>query len=180
MSKKWLTPLFLSLLVIITPLIVYFLESPHQVKASQEKVVYTLPYPGILPDNPLYVFKALRDQIQVFFIRDYQKKAEIYLLYSDKRVNMAIFLLEKGKINLAITTFSKGEKYFLKIPPLLKEAKRQGQQIPSEFIEKLKLANAKHREIADNFLKKIPQGETAAVMEIIKINEKIKADLEKL
>mgnify|MGYP000229957680 CR=1 FL=1 len=180
MIKKWLTAFLLVFLVLITPLAVYFLESPHQVKAYQEKVVYQLPYPGILPDNPLYVFKALRDQIQAFFIRDYQKKAETYLLYSDKRVNMAMFLLEKGKINLAITTFSKGEKYFLKIPPLLKEAKRQGQQIPSDFIDKLKLANAKHKEIADNFLKKIPQGETAAVMEIIKINEKIKTDLEKL
>jgi len=180
MMKKWLTAFLLTFLILVTPLAIYFLESPHQVKAYQEKVVYQLPYPGILPDNPLYFFKALRDQVQVFFIRDYQKKAETYLLYSDKRANMAIFLLEKGKINLAITTFSKGEKYFLKIPSLLKEAKSQGQQIPSDFIEKLKLANAKHKEIADNFLKKLPQGETPAIMDLIKINEKIKTDLEKL
>jgi hypothetical protein len=47
------------------------------------------------------------------------KKANIYLLFSDKRAAMSVALLKKGKNQLAIDTFSKGEKYFLKIPDLL-------------------------------------------------------------
>jgi hypothetical protein len=179
MFKKSLFFILFFLIILIIPLSVYFLESAYQVKASQEKVLYDLPYPGLLPDNPLYFLKAIRDRLTDWFTRDYIKKAQLYLLYSDKRANSALFLAQKGKNNLAITTLSKGEKYFLKIIPLLKEAKKQGQDPPVGFIEKLKLANTKHKEIADNFLKTMPQGLNGAVMEIIKINEEIKNQLEK-
>lgn len=172
--------LLFSFLVLIIPLSVYFLESASQVKAGQEKVVYDLPYPGLLPDHPLYFLKAIRDRLTDWLTRDYVKKAQLYLLYSDKRANSSLLLAKKGKNNLAITTLSKAEKYFLKIPSLIKEAKKQGQDAPVGFIEKLKLANDKHREIADNFLKTMPQGLSASVMEIIKINEEIKTQLEKL
>ena len=48
---------------------------------------YLLPYPGMLPDNPLYMLKAMRDRVINFLIADSQKKAEFYLLQSDKRLN---------------------------------------------------------------------------------------------
>lgn len=179
MLKKFLYSFFIFLLVITIPLAFYFLEAPIKVKADKEKVLYQLPYPGILPDHPLYFIKAIRDRLMDFLTRSYIEKAKLYLLYSNKRVNSAILLSQKGKNNLAITTFSKGEKYFLKIPSLLKEAKEQGQEIPAGFIEELKLANAKHKEIAEGFLKIMPQGMATSVMEIIKLNEEIKSQLDK-
>lgn len=77
------------------------------------EIVYTLPYPGILPDNPLYVLKATRDRIVSFFIADPIKKAEFDLLQADKRVQAGLFLLHKEDpdIPLAISTISKGQNY---------------------------------------------------------------------
>jgi len=147
---------------------------------SQEKVVYNLPYPGILPDHPLYFFKIVRDRINNFLTRDHLKKAELYLLFSDKRAAMALSLAKKGKNQQAIDTFSKAEKYFLKIPPILQEAKRQGSSPPSSFIETLKLSNAKHQELITELFKTLPQGITEPLNQIMLLNGQVKKELEKL
>lgn len=147
---------------------------------GQEKVVYNLPYPGILPDHPLYIFKAVRDRLMDILTRDYIKKANLYLLFSDKRINMAVYLTKKGKNKLAIETFAKGEKYFLKIPDLLVNSKKQGVGAPTEFIGTLKLANAKHEELAVELLKTAPQDQLPLVEAIIKINKDIKQRLQGL
>ena len=112
--------------------------------------------------------------------RDYLKKADLYRLFSDKRVNMATFLIKKGKNKLAITTFSKGEKYFLKIPSLLLDSKKQGVAPSSELIDSLKLSNAKHRELATELLKSVSPSQIAAVEEILKLNQEIKNKLNQL
>lgn len=150
------------------------------VKLGQEKVVYNLPYPGILPDNPLYFIKASRDKIVDVGTRDHIKKAELYLLYADKRAAMALSLTNKGKDKLAIATLSKGEKYFLKIPQILITSKKQGVGYSQDLLSKLKLSNTKHKEVAQEILKKIPQGQAVAINEIIKLNELIKSRLNSL
>lgn len=147
---------------------------------GQEKIFYTLPYPGILPDHPLYLVKAARDKVMDVLTRDYIKKANLYLLFSDKRVNMAIMLSKKGKNKLAVTTFAKGEKYFLKIPDLLLTSKKQGVSPSSELIETVRSSNAKHLEIANDFLKVAPANQIATMEEIIRINKEIKEKLKKL
>ena len=175
MLKKALIILGFAILTITIPLTVYFTDA-SLVKA-QNKVVYDLPYPGILPDHPLYFLKALRDRLNLFFNRDYQKKAETYLLYSDKRVAASVLLLENGKEKLALDTLAKGEKYFFKIPFLIEQSKKQGQSFPKEFIEKIKTANEKHAEVIDDFFKKVSQGQNLYLLEIKKINEEIKKKL---
>ncbi len=61
------------------------------------KVEYNLPYPGILPDHPLYFLKQLRDKILDFLITDPVKKAEFYILQADKRLSMGIALTDEKK-----------------------------------------------------------------------------------
>jgi len=175
MFKKALIVFCFLILTITIPLTIYFTDA-SLVKA-QNKVVYDLPYPGILPDHPLYFLKALRDRINLFLTRDYQKKAEIYLLYADKRVAAAVLLLENGKEKLALDTLAKGEKYFFKIPFLISQAKKQGQSFPKELIDKIKTANEKHAEVIDDFLKKVSGGQNSYLLEIQKINKDIKARL---
>jgi hypothetical protein len=128
MLNKALIFLSFLILVVAIPLTVY-LSEVVEVKA-ENKVAYQLPYPGILPDHPLYFLKALRDRLHLFFNRSLQKKAEIYLLYSDKRAASAQILLEKGKEKMALDTLAKGEKYFFEIPFLIEQAKKQGQSFP--------------------------------------------------
>ncbi|VVA43276.1 conserved hypothetical protein [Candidatus Roizmanbacteria bacterium] len=168
--------------VIIVPFITYFVlgASETLVKIPQEKVIYNLPYPGLLPDSPLYATKIIRDRITDFLTRDNLKKAELYLLNSDKRASMSLALALKGKNQLAIDTFVKGEKYFIKIPELLRSAKKQGAQAPSSFIETLKLSNAKHKELIEELIKILPQGLNQSLIQLSDLNQQVKSEIESL
>ncbi len=172
--------LLLIAFIIIIPFATYFVlgASDSLIKTPQEKIAYNLPYPGLLPDSPLYLVKIVRDRITDFLTRDNLKKAELYLLYSDKRAAMSLVLARKGKSQLAIDTFTKGEKYFLKIPNLLKSAKKQGGQAPSNFIEILKLSNAKHKELIEELIKILPQGLNQSLTQLSDLNQQIKLEIE--
>jgi hypothetical protein len=43
---------------------------------QNQKIDYDLPYPGLLPDHPLYFIKAGRDKITELITRDNIKKAK--------------------------------------------------------------------------------------------------------
>lgn len=152
-------------------------NSPQEIKIEAKKTDYILPYPGILPDHPLYLLKATRDRLLDFFTRDYLKKAQLYLLFSDKRANMAIDLAKKGKWELMISTVSKGEKYILKMIQLLETSKKQGASPESDFILRIKLSNEKHREIIENLLKNTPHGKRKGLKEVLNLNKQIKEKL---
>src|SRR3989344_653212 len=172
--------LLLVAFIIVVPFVTYFVlgASDSLVKTPQEKIAYNLPYPGLLPDSPLYFVKIARDRITDFLTRDNFKRAELYLLYSDKRAAMSLILARKGKSQLAIDTFTKGEKYFLKIPDLLKSIKKQGGQAPSNFLETLKMSNAKHKEIVDELIKILPQGLDQSLTQLSDLNQQIKNKIE--
>ena len=178
MIRYLLIVLFLVLLLPVTYVVME--TSGATIDTPQNKVIYTLPYPGILPDHPLYFVKIVRDRINEFLTRDQLKKAEIYLLYSDKRVAMAMTLAKKGKNKLAIETFSKAEKYFLKVPQLLRSSKEQGSSAPSSFVERVKLANAKHRELIDELIKTFPQGLNEPLTSLFLLNDQARYGLETL
>ncbi len=108
---------------LLSALLVSFLLNSGKVLAHDEtsgdpdsatqaaQVEYSLAYPGILPDNPLYFLKAARDKLVSVLISDPEKKAEFNLLTSDKRINASYMLAEKGKDELAVTTLSKSNNY---------------------------------------------------------------------
>jgi len=180
--KKFGRAILIFLILILLPATTYVVmeSSGASISTPQEKIVYDLPYPGILPDHPLYFLKIIRDKTTEFLTRDNVKKAQIYLLNSDKRVAMAIALSKKGKNQLAITTFSKGEKYFEKIPNLLIAAKNQGSPAPSSFIETLKQSNAKHNELIGELIKTTPEGMQNFLNQLLKLNLSIKKSVETL
>lgn len=119
-----------------------------------KSVEYELPYPGILPDNPLYFLKAARDRIVGFLISDPLKKAEFNLLQGDKRLNSAVFLFKKGKekYSLALSTASKGENYFEEAIEKAREAKKQGMDT-NDILRRLSDSAYKHQEVIKSFEK---------------------------
>lgn len=177
MLKKIAVPVVLFLFLIIVPPFFYLFDYSQSISITDKKVVYELPYPGLLPDHPLYFFKVSRDRILEFATRDYLKKAELYLLFSDKRVRMAESLTKKGKHELAATTFAKAEKYFLKIIDLLRQSKSQGVGASQEFVERLSQSNAKHKEVLQQLLKEFPQGQEGLLNEALRINEDVRRSL---
>lgn len=117
-------------------------------------VEYALPYPGLLPDHPLYFLKALRDKMLLFFTRDPVRKINITLLLSDKRLVMGQLLLEKGNTDLSISTFNKAEKYLLDSSRLL-VAMKKNNNLPPGLADKVELAAKKHEEIITNVMRSI-------------------------
>lgn len=75
---------------------------------------YHLPYPGILPDHPLYVLKMVRDRAKLIIVTDEIREAELLLFYADKRIGTAEALLRESKLNLAEATAQKAEQYMAK------------------------------------------------------------------
>lgn len=110
-------------ILLIILLVISFIFSSNIANAQEKAADYQLPYPGILPDNPLYPLKAFRDRVVDFLISDPLKKAEFNILQSDKHLNAGIYLLKKGKPDLAESTISKGENYFEKAMGNIREAK---------------------------------------------------------
>ncbi len=116
--------------------------------AQTTKVEYALPYPGLLPDNPLYFLKAIRDRIVGFFISDPLKKADFDLLAADKRLSAGIMLFAKGKSRdqLAQSTISKGENYFEQAISEAIQAKNQGED-NKDILARLYNSSLKHQEV---------------------------------
>lgn len=86
-------------------------QPPRESDENQE-IKYFFPYPGkILPDSSLWYLKSARDKLWLAITTNQGKKAELLLLFADKRMAGARVLFEKGKPNMALSTLSKAEKY---------------------------------------------------------------------
>ena len=120
-------------------------SSVSSIAKSENNVNYELPYPGLLPDNPLYLLRVVRDKTVGFLISDPLKKTEFDLLQANKRLNAGIFLFNKGKTSLALSTVSKAENYFTQALDQIEEAKRQGRNA-SEMEKNLRNALGKHQQ----------------------------------
>lgn len=107
---------------------------------------YYLPYPGILPDHPLYFLKMIRDRIWLILTTNPLKKAEVLLLFADKRIGAAAVLVEGNKVNLGLTTATKAEKYLERALEMEKKARDSGKDTRA-FLEKLQQATSKHEEL---------------------------------
>jgi hypothetical protein len=117
---------------------------------SPTPVDYTLSYPGLLPDSPLYFLKALRDKLVAMFISNPVTASTFDIQESDKRIEAAFFLVtEEKKTLLAATTFSKGENYYSDALSKAMEAKTQGMNI-AQVAPQLFLSNQKHLEMLDS------------------------------
>lgn len=79
--------------------------------STPRTINYELPFPGMLPDNPFYFLKVIRDGLIKMLINDDLKRARFSLESGEKRVYAARLLIGKNKDKLAIDTLSKGNNY---------------------------------------------------------------------
>lgn len=140
-----------SILVFFVAVSITLATAYAQVASSSsqtQQVDYQLPYPGLLPDNPLYFLKAFRDNLTAFFLSKPMDKAQFDLLQSDKDVQASYLLVtqQAGKTDMAHTMFSQGQDYFAQAIDQAKSAKKQGYSI-SDLSKKLDLSNKKHEQV---------------------------------
>jgi|SRR3989344_3839871 len=139
----------------------------------EEQVKYDLPYPGLLPDSPIYFLKALRDAVVEFLISDPLKKADFYLLQADKRINAGFYLVQrKQKYALAESTISKAQNYFEKSIGKAQDAKNEGMNV-NIIRGNLMLASRKYQEIISGVMKDAPSETKGSFMNFLKRTEKL-------
>lgn len=114
---------------------------------------YALPYPGLLPGNPLYEIKMFRDHVFESLIVDPLKKADFYLLQSDKRLSAGMQLFKDNKKKLGEETVSKSEKYFELSVNTALLAKSKGKDT-KEFTDRLAKSWDKHNEVISELIAK--------------------------
>jgi hypothetical protein len=116
--------------------------------SSQTQIDYQLPYPGMLPDNPLFFLKVIRDNLTAFFLSKPLDKAQFDLLQSDKNVQASYLLVtqEVGKTDLALQTFSQSQDELSQAIDQIASARKQGYNI-TEMYKKVNLSNEKHMQL---------------------------------
>lgn len=131
MKKVFLLILFLFL----------FLLSKPAIAAGVE---YNLPYPGILPDSPLYILKVFRDDVVTWMIQDPIQKSFYLLLLSDKRLAAGQVLINSGKEEVGANTLLQSEEYFKNSVDLAEKLSKEKRR---DLVSKLVVAGAKHTQI---------------------------------
>jgi hypothetical protein len=168
MFKKYLLG-FVTFIVAFAILSVSFLQSasvsyvfatpPPEVTLGSEApdIDYVIPYPGrISPDNPLWSLKAIRDRVWYTVTISPLKRAELALLFSDKRLAASKSLFEEKKPDIAVSTLSKGEKY-LEIAVKEEAIARSKGFDTSDFLTKLATASLKHRQVIEELMPLVPE-----------------------
>jgi len=150
MCYTWIANYFMKKYAIIIAVLFLFLFpiSPKAFAEKSKPLEYVLPYPGLLPDNPLYILKTTRDRIISFLVSEPLKKAEFNLLQSEKRLGGGMYLIKKRlkKEKLAHETISKGENYFEEAIANVLQAKKEGRDVKG-IIERLTLSSQKQKAV---------------------------------
>ncbi len=181
-SKKLITAVCGLSLFLISAGFVYAdsSESAALISPTPKPVEYELPYPGLLPDHPLYFLRAVRDTMQNIFTSNPLKKAEFHLLQADKSVSASVLLSEKqDTLQLAGATAVEAQVHFEKALDFLGNAKTQGLEV-NELARKMHLANEKHQEtllLLENGAEKHREEFTKAVQKAQSVEKKVKAFL---
>ena len=129
---------------------------PKQVETAKsvqlDSILYPLPFPGILPNHPLYFFKVLRDTLIEKMITSDVKKAEFYILQADKRLQMSLELSGDENTSLREATRNEAFLYREKSLTTLGNAFEKNILVPRYVLEKLLVSTKKHEEVLQDGL----------------------------
>lgn len=116
------------------------------------RVNYELPYPGMLPDHPLYFLKVARDGIVKRLINDDLKMARFGLLTAEKRMFAGKMLVDKKKDGIAIDAISKSNNYFNEAITAIKRYRKSHPKSTETrpFLHQLEASTLKRIEIAED------------------------------
>lgn len=114
-----------------------------------EELDYTLPFPGILPDHPLYFFKKIRDTLMRTFINNPVKRIEFSLLQSDKYLAMAISFSSMNKWDRAGSAIVSSQKEMEQAIAEVVTARASSVVVPGHIIINLERSTVKHKQRID-------------------------------
>lgn len=130
-------------------------------------VEYTLPYPGILSNHPLFPLKMVRDWIFERLITDPMRKTEFYILQADKRLAMAIAFMSSVQQEEAVVAVDDAREFMQKAVTTAQSARSAGQEIPGHIMDRFERSTAKHMEVVEGFASQAEEMQSAAFRESI-------------
>ena len=149
-------------------------QHPHGgVSGEDSKIDYFLAYQGnVLPDSPLWPIKVTRDKIWFAITTNPSRKAELALLFADKRVAAAEVLFQQGKADIGYSTLTKAEKYLEEASQLEMENRKEGIDT-SDFLVRLANAALKHAEVITYISGIAPDDAKPKLVEVLESPKKV-------
>lgn len=114
----------------------------------KEEVNYYLPYPGLLPDHPLYFLKMMRDRLKEWKTFDQARKAEYFVNLADKRMGAGRALIEGDEDELGVTTYRKASRYLKKAIEKISELEGEGREM-GDLANRIEQATLKYDEVME-------------------------------
>jgi len=140
-------------------------QNPSVLGEETVEIDYFLAFPGrVLPGHPLWPVKALRDKVWLWITTNGSRKAELNLLFADKRLSMSKVLFEREKPEIGFSTLTKAEKY-LEEAVIREKQNRQMGIDTSEFLERLAKASLKHFQVMEEILVIAPEDANPGIIE---------------
>ena len=144
------------------------------------KVEYTLPYPGILPDHPLYFLKRFRDWLMEQLIADPVKKIQFYVQQSDKAINASVFLSLQQKQTLTTQEATSANMSMEKAVKAAASLKDQGKELPGDVVSLMTQSLMKHQEVLGDLVQKAGDTQKANLTSALDTVKKLETDVAKL
>src|SRR3989344_4197307 len=129
-----------------------------ETRISEDEVYipYNFAYSGdVLPDSPLWPLKAARDRIWFLITTNSERRAELNLLFADKRIAAALVLFDTGKPEEGYSTLIRAEKYLEEAAKMEEENRQKGIDT-AEFARRLAWASLKHYQVLQEIIEKAP------------------------
>jgi len=144
--------------------------------------MYQLSWPGILPDNKLYIIKLVRDRLVAKMIINPVDKVRFDLLMADKTIYASKLLLDKGKISLADKTALRGENYFSTLVQDYNNALLHEKKIPRDLDISIDMAVNAHKNVFEYMVSQLQGSDKQTIQTVDKfstINYQFIIDLRK-
>lgn len=138
----------------------------------KEPVDYELVYPGILPGHKLWQIKVLRDKVWLFVTTDHAKRADLLILFADKRINASYMLLKDKNAGAAVPTALKAEKYLEEAVMEERLARERGVNT-NILLQKLALSSLKHREVLEEMYIMAPEEARPILVETLNYPKRV-------
>ncbi len=117
-------------------LLCFFVHSTAlAIESTPSAQVSNLPAVHILPDNPLYFLKTIKERVQLLLTSNASDEANLLLSFSQKRLSEALKVAEKGKVHISEKLFEAFGRDIEAAQKKIKEVKERGQRTYGLLIE---------------------------------------------
>lgn len=133
-----------------------------------EAGIYT---PKLLPDNPFYFLKGIKEKIELFLAQSPEAKAEKYAELATRRVAETKQLINKGKPEFVERLMEKHKEHLGKAEEKIEEAKEKGRDV-ERILAIVAEAASIHQAVLIEVYEKVPEQAQEAIEHAIEVSNK--------